>query len=159
MKSQRTASAVSISTGRESGAVERVASPTRTSFNKSKLTQPASSARMHTLILIGELDYRSARALEAEIERICEEGVAGITLDLRELAYIDSIGVAVIAFRCDLCRRHGYDFALIPGSRTIHRAFERAGVTDLLPFQKADAAAPRRLALVLGHRSRDDCEE
>ena len=86
----------------------------------------------HTLILTGELDRRSAHALEAEIEHLCDEGVTGIRLDLRELTYIDSVGVAVIAFRCRLCRKRGFDFALISGSRLIRRAFEQAGVTDLL---------------------------
>lgn len=125
--------------------------------------------REHTLILTGELDSRSAHALEAEIERLCDEGVTSITLDLRELDYIDPAGVAVIAFRCRLCQRRGYEFALIPGGRMIHRAFEQAGVAGLLPFQEDDGAE-RRLeqdivtpalapALVLSHRSRSGCEE
>ncbi len=100
-------------------------------------------AREHTLVLTGELDSSSANALEAEIERLCEEKVTAITLDLRELAYIDPVGVAVIAFRCRLCMRRGFDFALIPGSRMIHRAFEQAGVAGLLPFQDG-AVAPMR---------------
>lgn len=100
-------------------------------------------AREHTLILTGELDSSSANALEAEIERLCEEKVTAITLDLRELAYIDPVGVAVIAFRCGLCMRRGFDFALIPGSRMIHRAFEQAGVAGLLPFQDGTVAPMR----------------
>jgi anti-anti-sigma factor len=161
--------AASVSTRNEGGAVGSVASLTRTAFNKDKRTQPASSEasfapasvslRTHTLILTGHLDGGSAHALEAEIERLCDEGVTGITLDLRELAYIDLTGVAVIAFRCGLCQKRGYDFALIPGSRFIHRVFERAGVTDLLPFQEDDVAAPRVPALVLSHRSRGGCDE
>jgi anti-sigma B factor antagonist len=99
--------------------------------------------REHRLILTGELDRRSAHSLESEIERLCAEGVDSITLDLRELRYIDSIGVAVIAFRCRLCQRRGYEFALIPGGRMIHRAFEQAGVAGLLPFQEDDGAARR----------------
>jgi anti-anti-sigma factor len=89
----------------------------------------------HTLVLTGELDRRSAHTLEAEIERLCKEGVTGITLDLRELAYIDSIGVAVIAFRCGHCRKRGCEFALLPGPPSIQRAFARAGVSGSLPFQ------------------------
>jgi anti-anti-sigma factor len=164
MKRHRMASAASVGTRNEGGAVGSVANQTQTAFNKDTRRDPASSGpsfvlagvsvRTHTLILTGELDRGSAHALEAEIERLCEEGVTGITLDLRELTYIDSIGVAVIAFRCGLCRRRGYDFAVIPGSRFIHRAFEQAGVTDLLPFQKDDVAAPGPTALALGHRSR-----
>ncbi|MGD0454785.1 MAG: STAS domain-containing protein [Solirubrobacteraceae bacterium] len=98
----------------------------------------------HTLVLTGELTHRSAHALEVEIERLCDEGVTGITLDLRQLRQIDSIGVSVISFRCGLCQRQGLGFSLIPGSRLVQRAFERAGVGDLLPFQ-VDEVAARRL--------------
>jgi anti-anti-sigma factor len=97
----------------------------------------------HTLVLTGELTHRSAHTLELELERLCEGGVTAITLDLRQLAQIDSIGVAVIAFRCGLYRRRGLAVALIPGSRQVQRAFVRAGVDDL-PFQ-VDEVAARRL--------------
>jgi anti-anti-sigma factor len=169
MKRHQTAPAASLSTGNEGSALASVATRTRTAFSNEPHTQPASSeatvvlssvtAWTHTLVLTGELDRASAHALEAEIERLCEEGVTGITLDLRDLTYIDPIGVAVIAFRCGLCRRRGYDFSLIPGSRLIHRAFEQAGVTDLLPFRDDDLAAPQRPALVLSHHLWDGCEQ
>jgi anti-sigma B factor antagonist len=96
----------------------------------------------HTLVLTGELHYRSAHTLEKEIERLCAEDVTAIRLDLRRLTYIDSIGVAVIAFRSGLCQRRGFGFAVIPGSRLVHRAFEQAGVSDLLPFED-DMDAPQ----------------
>ena len=63
------------------------------------------SVWMHTLVLTGELTYHSAHTLEVEIERLFEEGVTAITLDLRQLTHIDPIGGCVIAFRCRLCRR------------------------------------------------------
>jgi hypothetical protein len=40
----------------------------------------------------------------------------------------------VIAFRSRLCQRRGFEFALIPGSWFIQRAFELAGLVDRLPF-------------------------
>jgi anti-anti-sigma factor len=103
------------------------------------------SVRVHTLIPTGELTHRSAHTLEVEIERLFEEGVTAITLDLRQLTYIDPIGVGVIVFRCRLCRRQGRSFALIPGPQFIQRAFEQAGVIDQLPFQEDELAAVRRL--------------
>ena len=151
MKTHQIVMAESVGTRTKCAAAATVANKTQTTFNKNARYQPASSAprlvpvrssaRPHTLILTGELDRGSARALEAEIERLCEQGVTGITLDLRELTYIDSIGVAVIAFRCGLCQRRGYEFALIPGSRLVHRAFEQAGLADVLPFQRDHVAA------------------
>jgi anti-sigma B factor antagonist len=173
MKPHQMVMAASVDTATDDGAVATAAPPvatkTQTTFNGNTRVRPGSgepnlvpvptpTRPQHTLILTGELDGGSARALETEIERLCEEGVTGITLDLRGLKYIDSIGVAVIAFRCGLCRRRGFDFALIPGSRFIHRVFEQAGVADLLPFQEEEVATPRRPALVLGYRSRNGCE-
>jgi anti-anti-sigma factor len=175
MKRHRATSAVSISTGNEDGAVASVANPTPTAVNQNTHTSASAEPRLklasvnirtHTLVLTGELDHRSAHSLESAIERLCEDGVTGITLDLRELTYIDPIGVAVIAFRSGLCKRRGYDFVLIPGSQSIQKAFDRAGVSDLLPFQEDElkedegeqdeskedrVSSPRVPALVLGH--------
>ena len=105
-----------------------------------KLRLAGVSAWTHTLNLTGELNHRSAHILEAEIERLGEEGVDRIILDLRRLKGIDATGVAVIAFRCELCKRRGNDFALIRGPRSIQREFERAGVAERLPFISADRA-------------------
>jgi anti-anti-sigma factor len=105
-----------------------------------ELAPPIVARRMHTLVLTGSLDRGSVHQLETEIERLCAEGVTGITLDLRELTYIEAIGVAVVAFRCGLCLRRGYDFALIRGPRIVQRAFEQAGLSELLPF--ADGRVP-----------------
>jgi anti-anti-sigma factor len=91
---------------------------------------------VHTLVLSGSLDRGSVQELER---------VTGITLDLRGLTYIEAIGVAVIGLRCGLCRRQGYEFALIRGPRSIQRAFERAGLGELLPF--TDGPAPEQQAL------------
>jgi anti-anti-sigma factor len=165
MERHLTTSPVSIDIRNEGGTAVVGAKRANTVFDKMHTHQqpvrnePGSAVRSasvwtHTLILTGELTRRSAHALEVEIERLCEKGVTSITLDLRQLTYIDSVGVAVISFRCRLCQRQGYGFTLIPGSRFIDRAFEEAGVTDLLPFQEDEVAARR-----LRQRSRDSCEQ
>ncbi|HEY1833393.1 MAG TPA: STAS domain-containing protein [Solirubrobacteraceae bacterium] len=109
--------------------------------NEARISLASVPERAHTLVLKGELHHRSAYALEAEIERLCEEGVTGITLDLRELTYIDSIGIAVIGFRSGLCKRRGYDFAVISGSRIIRRALDEAGVPESLEVAGEGAMA------------------
>jgi anti-anti-sigma factor len=129
---------------RNDDALSSVADQTQTAFNNERdppaplreveFTPASVARRMHTLILTGSLDRGSVRQLETEIERLCEDGVTGITLDLRELTHIEAIGVAVVAFRCGLCLRRGYGFALIRGPRIVQRAFEQAGLSELLPF-------------------------
>ena len=149
MKSDGTASPVRA--GAREGEQGGLAMSRHPAWNKHKAVRTASgeprlalapvSPWTHTLVLSGELNHRSAHVLEAEIDRVCEEGVTAIIVDLRGLTDIDSTGVAVIAFRSGLCRRRGYGFTLIPGSAAIHSAFEEAGMVDLLPFQADELAA------------------
>jgi anti-anti-sigma factor len=154
MKRQSTASTVGIGPrkdDREEGQDNRrAAQRARTPFGAARRGRATAIERevklasvaawTHTLVLTGELTHRSAHRLEVEIERLCAEGVTGITLDLRELTHIDAIGVAVIAFRSRLCKRRGYDFALVPGSPLMRRAFEQAGVEQLLDGDERDVA-------------------
>jgi len=155
MEGQLATSAVSIGRRDAGDAAPNLASRTNAAFNANTRTHPgAAKARSaskgagvwaHTLILTGELTRRSAHALEVEIEDLCVKGVTAITLDLRQLTHIDSVGVAVISFRCGLCQRQGYGFSLVPGPRFVQRAFEQAGIVDLLPFDD-DAIEARRLS-------------
>jgi anti-anti-sigma factor len=135
--------AISVPTHRQTAAASRTG-PAEPAISDAGFVPTGLVAREHTLILTGELDSTSAHALEAEIERLCEEKVTSITLDLRDLTYIDPVGVAVIAFRCGLCQRRGYGFTLIPGGRMIHRAFEQAGIAGLLPFDEQVAVGLAR---------------
>jgi len=166
MDSQPTTSTANIATAQPRDAVAANRSSRR--FNKGARTRPAEdrtgvvlksvSVWTHTLILTGELTQRSAHALELEMERLWEQGVTEITLDLSQLGHIDATGVAVIAFRSGLCQRQGYGFTLIPGSRVVHEAFEQAGVSEMLPFQEDEIAARRRRVSSSAARLRDGCE-
>jgi anti-anti-sigma factor len=153
MKRHHMRMAVSVCAGSEDDVLSSVANQTQTAYEDNQETRAISelgeaslaprqlTRRMHTLALVGSLDRGSVRQLEAELERLCEEGVTGITLDLRRLTYIEAIGVSVVAFRRGLYERRGYDFALIRGPRTVQRAFEEAGLSELLPFQDAPGSA------------------
>lgn len=119
-----------------------VRSPRRRGQAAAGAEAPVTARRMHTLELIGELDRVSAPLLEREIERLCEERVDAVTLDLRRLTYIDPTGVSVITFRSRLCTKRGFEFTLIPGPPPVQRAFARAGLLARLPFKRADALEP-----------------
>jgi anti-sigma B factor antagonist len=136
-------------------AVDETSTRPQGGSHKAALTLAESGVRTHTLIPTGKLDRRSAPTLEAEIERLFGSGITSLVLDLRELTYVDSTGVSVLAFRCKLCKRHGYDLRLIPGSRLMQRAFEAAGVTDLLPPLE-DRSAPAPLPAATSERPSGD---
>ena len=61
----------------------------------------------------GRVDSRLRAHARSGDRTPLREGVTAITLDLRQLTHIDPIGVAVIAFRCRLCKRQGHGFVLI----------------------------------------------
>ncbi len=105
----------------------------RAASGKAHLTLVSSRQWAHTLVLTGELDGRSAPALEEEIEGLCQEGVAGLRLDLRRLDRIDGVGVAVIAFRSQECVRLGCDFDVIADSPGLRSALTDAGVVLAQP--------------------------
>jgi len=149
MKRRRTVAKIRLVARTERGgavkATDRTQTVTEPRARKPELTLARAGHHTHTLIPTGRLDRRSAPILEAELERLYETGVTRVVLDLRELSYVDSTGVAVLAFRSELCKRHGHELGLIPGSRLMRRAFEEAGVTELLTPPE-DAAAASRLA-------------
>ena len=153
MKHHLTLSTASQYVRNQSDEVGAVADRTRASDGETSLSVAARARPhltlantpvwRHKLILTGKLDYRSAPELEEEIECLCQEGVTILTLDLRQLDAIDSTGATVIAFRGAACKRQGHDFAVIPGSRVIHRALAEAGATDLLTLDPNESVVCR----------------
>ena len=96
--------------------------------------QDVSYGAEHTLVLVGELDVGTAVEPEHLIVS-CVEGATRLTLDLSQLAFLDSTGVRLILFAQELCRRHGAEFALVRGPRQVQRVFALAGLLDRLPFE------------------------
>jgi anti-sigma B factor antagonist len=94
---------------------------------------------VHTLILTGELDARSAPALEASIAERFAAGPGPIALDLGGLSFIDSSGLWTILAAMRWCERQGRGFSLLPGPEPVQQVFEVTGLIDVLPFRSADA--------------------
>jgi anti-anti-sigma regulatory factor len=97
----------------------------------------------HKLVLTGRLNHRTAVELEDEIECLCEEGVTILTLDLRRLEAIDSVGANTIALHGVACKRRGRDFAVVPGSPVIHGVLAEAGAESLLACDPGETGVLR----------------
>jgi anti-anti-sigma factor len=89
----------------------------------------------NTLVLSGELDMTPAAALQAVIVS-CIQSKPRLTLDLRQLTFIDSTGLHLILFAQRLCQDKGAEFGLIPGPTQVQRVFELAAVVNRLPFRE-----------------------
>jgi anti-sigma B factor antagonist len=85
--------------------------------------------------LTGELDVASAPRLQQAVARLCADGETGaLTLDLGRLTFIDSTGLAVIAYASRLCERRDCELAVIRGPDAVHGVFEMTGLAEQLPF-------------------------
>jgi anti-anti-sigma factor len=122
---------------------DRDAGRTRAVCAQAPLTLLGAPVWRHKLILTGKLEHRTAVELDEEIECLCEEGVTVLTLDLRRLDAIDSDGARTIASRGAACKRQGRDFAVIPGSRVVHRALTEVGAESLLAGDPVETGVPR----------------
>jgi anti-sigma B factor antagonist len=92
----------------------------------------------HTLVLSGDLDMTAAATLQAVIVS-CVHSRPGLTLDLRQLRFMDSSGMHLILFAQQLCQDKKAEFALIPGPERVQRVFDVAGLIDRLPFREAES--------------------
>ena len=92
-----------------------------------------------TLIAVytGELDHHAARAAIEQTEDLlvlfpCEK----LVLDLAELTFMDSSGLAVVLHLYRTCARSGREFAVRGTPPQPMRVFEAAGLPQVMGFER-----------------------
>jgi anti-sigma B factor antagonist len=94
----------------------------------------------------GELDLANAGALQAQLDALRDHGFTDVVLDLRELEFMDSSGVALILGEGRRARGAGQRFSLVAGRTAVQRALRLCGVADELEFAASAPPPPRRIA-------------
>jgi anti-anti-sigma factor len=85
----------------------------------------------HVIALDGELDLATMEDVERELERVGGTDARLIVVDLRELTFMDCIGLRVIWVAR---QREAERLILVQGPRCVQRVFEIAGLARLLAF-------------------------
>ena len=86
------------------------------------------------IALSGHIDSGNAPAIESEIMQEREKHPhAGLTLDLRDLAYISSAGLRVVL----RLRKLENEFRLVNVSAEVYEILEMTGFTEMMPVEKA----------------------
>ena len=95
----------------------------------------AESVRADTLVLSvkGELDLATVPRLDEVLEAAAGRAER-VVVDLRETEFLDSTALRVLLKATGEASQRGYEFGLVQGPRAVERAFEVAGVLDVLPF-------------------------
>jgi anti-anti-sigma factor len=89
-----------------------------------------------TAALRGEFDMGATFTVEPALEdALAAPGLKVLTLDLRELTFIDSTGVGVLLRVHEETERRGIELAIEPGPPEVQRVFAVAGLTEVLPFR------------------------
>jgi anti-anti-sigma factor len=82
----------------------------------------------------GEIDLATVPVVEAHL---CEQrriGFKHLTLDLRDVGFLDSTGLRMILVWDARSRADGFAFSLVAGPPTVQRLFELTGTAQRLNF-------------------------
>jgi anti-anti-sigma factor len=79
--------------------------------------------------LRGELDIETVGQLRAALEELSATGWEHVVVDLRELTFIDSMGLSLLLEADRSARRTGRSFAIVDGSPAVARLLEVVGLT------------------------------
>ena len=98
-------------------------------------TTALTSAGDALISLTGELDLSGTTALEEEIARLVEaDGISRIVLDLRELEFMDSSGLRLVALAERRLGAADRPLVLVRGPETVQRVFAITRMEDHLTF-------------------------
>ena len=89
----------------------------------------------HLLVLHGELDLKAAPALESEAARSPTSGSKQLVLDLSDLQFVDSSGLAVLVRAHQEAASNGHELTLSGRTPQVQRLFELTGVLDRFTFE------------------------
>jgi len=90
---------------------------------------------VHRLELCGELDLANAATVEAELEAALAEEEVEVVLDMRDLEFIDSTGIALLVATLNRDDpEHPRVRFLLSASLAVTRVLDLTGVGDRLPL-------------------------
>ena len=89
------------------------------------------------VVPVGALDVATMQELEDQLQELRSSGWENIVLDLRELTFLDSTGIALIVAQDDFARANRHEFSLIPGPPAVQRALDICGLLEHLTFTSA----------------------
>ncbi|HJV08086.1 MAG TPA: STAS domain-containing protein [Acidimicrobiales bacterium] len=95
------------------------------------LVKVAGEEPAYEVYLVGELDMSTAPQLRDELVRLTSNGASQVTVDLSELAFVDSTGLSVLITGLKRMRESGGDLALRSPQPSTQRVLEITGLTEV----------------------------
>jgi anti-sigma B factor antagonist len=96
------------------------------------------NGNLHRLTLSGELDLANSATVEAELEAALADGEAEVVIDMRELEFIDSTGIALLVATLGRDSAERPRVRFVPSeSAAVVRVLELTGLNGRLPLAGA----------------------
>jgi len=89
------------------------------------------AGQAYEIRLLGELDMSTASELREQLTGLAADGPAQVTVDLSELAFVDSTGLSVLIAGLKRLRQQGGDMALRSPTPATRRVLEITGLTEV----------------------------
>jgi anti-sigma B factor antagonist len=102
------------------------------------VVRTAKQGDAHVISLCGELDLANASTAETELRTLLESDGAPVVIDMRELEFIDSTGIALLV--AALGKNNGEEARVrfVPSaSPAVARVLELTGLAERLPLAEA----------------------
>ncbi len=93
------------------------------------------------LTAAGEIDSSSAPALERRIEAALAGELERLTIDLRDVSFLDSAGLCVLAAAHRRTGEQQIELRVLASSRAVIRPLQITGLWQLLGAEQVDAAS------------------
>jgi anti-sigma B factor antagonist len=98
------------------------------------VVRTAENGEAKLISLCGELDLANVSTAETALQACFEDGPAPVIVDMRELEFIDSTGIALLVATLGR-NEHGADVRFIPSrSPAVSRVLELTGLAERLPL-------------------------
>ena|SRR5687767_1783575 len=105
---------------------------------------------------LGEIDLATVRNLDVALTQVQSDSDASLLLDLRDVTYIDAIGIGVLLSASRRAQHNRRGFAVVTEpSGPVGRVFDVTGVTGALSVFASRALATRMLQAHLDRIRRD----
>jgi anti-sigma B factor antagonist len=104
------------------------------------------AGRCARLALRGELDLATVALLDEELSAVWAHDLRRIEIDLRDLSFIGSSGVAALLEVNSRARNVGVTLALVRGPEQVQRIFELTGIESQFHFRASSARPQEREA-------------
>ncbi len=94
----------------------------------------------------GRLDAVTAPQYKTTIWHLVDSGATRVVMDLNDLHYVSSAGLAELLVAANLLQQHGGQFCLANVQANVGSVFEMCGVADMLKIHRSVADALAALA-------------